>query len=77
MRFLSFPDAIRKRVGEEVGDKQGAWAGAYVHRLPLSIDHALGVIYRHDIYNGKTKFVARNLVKGIPFYRYHVGSLYF
>ncbi|RDW77392.1 putative catalytic subunit of DNA polymerase zeta UPR-1 [Coleophoma cylindrospora] len=52
--------------------------GVYVHRLHLSIDYALAVSYRRNLYDGNAKFVARIvLVKGIPFYGYHVGFKYF
>ncbi|KAH6677646.1 DNA polymeras-like protein zeta catalytic subunit [Halenospora varia] len=52
--------------------------GAYIHRLHLSIDYALCVSYRRNVYDGKSKFVARiTLVKGIPFYGFHVGYRYF
>ncbi|KAH6607338.1 hypothetical protein Trco_003651 [Trichoderma cornu-damae] len=48
--------------------------GAYIYRLHLSIDHALGISYRRDRDGDKTKYVARiTLVKGIPFYGYSVG----
>ncbi|KAI9819216.1 MAG: DNA polymerase zeta [Pycnora praestabilis] len=51
---------------------------AYIHRLHLSIDHALAVSYRRNMYDGKTAFVARiTLVKGVPFYGYHVGYQFF
>ncbi|KAL8737539.1 MAG: hypothetical protein Q9181_001591 [Wetmoreana brouardii] len=51
---------------------------AYIHRLHLSIDHALAVSYRRNMYDGKTAFVAHiSLVKGIPFYGYHVGYKFF
>ncbi|KAL8643102.1 MAG: hypothetical protein Q9228_000282 [Teloschistes exilis] len=51
---------------------------AYIHRLHLSIDHALAVSYRRNMYNGRTAFVAHiSLVKGIPFYGYHVGYKFF
>lgn len=51
---------------------------AYVHRLHLSIDHALAVSYRRNVYDGKSAFVAHiTLVKGIPFYGYHVGYKFF
>ncbi|MCJ1393879.1 DNA polymerase zeta [Xylographa bjoerkii] len=50
----------------------------YIHHLRLSIDHALAVSYRRNLYEGKTAFVAHvTLVKGIPFYGYHVGYKYF
>ncbi|MCJ1404208.1 DNA polymerase zeta [Xylographa trunciseda] len=46
----------------------------YIHRLRLSVDHALAVSYRRNLYEDKTAFVAHvTLVKGIPFYGYHVG----
>ncbi|CZR64127.1 probable catalytic subunit of DNA polymerase zeta UPR-1 [Phialocephala subalpina] len=52
--------------------------GAYVHRLHLSIDFALAVSYRRNTYDGNAKFVARiTLVKGIPFYGFHVGYRYY
>ncbi|KAI0389573.1 DNA polymerase family B [Xylariaceae sp. FL0594] len=51
---------------------------AYIHRLHLSIDHALAVSYRRNVYEGKHKYVARiTLVKGIPFYGFHVGYRFF
>ena len=47
---------------------------AYIHQLHLSIDHALAVSYRRNLYDGKTQFVAHiTLVKGVPFFGYHVG----
>ncbi|PHH64053.1 hypothetical protein CDD81_5046 [Ophiocordyceps australis] len=53
-------------------------AGSFIFGLHLSIDHALAVSYRRDP-NGKDgKFVARiTLVKGIPFYGFHVGHRLF
>lgn len=51
---------------------------AYIHQFHLSIDHALAVSYRRNMYDGKTAFVAHiSLVKGIPFYGYHVGYEFF
>ncbi|TPX14878.1 uncharacterized protein E0L32_004987 [Thyridium curvatum] len=53
--------------------------GAYSYRLHLSIDHALAVSYRRDT-NGRDapKYVARiTLVKGVPFYGFHVGYRFF
>lgn len=51
---------------------------AYIHRLHLSIDHALAVSYRRNMYDGKTAFVAHiSLVKGVPFYGYYVGYKFF
>lgn len=52
--------------------------GAYIHRFHLSVDHALAVSYRRNAYDGKAKFVARiTLVKGVPFYGFHVGYRYY
>ncbi|CAM1501679.1 Fc.00g036630.m01.CDS01 [Cosmosporella sp. VM-42] len=52
--------------------------GAYIYRLHLSIDHALAVSYRRDQFGGNAKFVARiTLVKGVPFYGFHVGYRFF
>ncbi|KAI9715895.1 MAG: hypothetical protein M1812_005715 [Candelaria pacifica] len=51
---------------------------AYTRRLHMSIDHALAISYRRNMYDGKTAFVAIiTLVKGIPFYGYHVGYKFF
>ncbi|KAK1500829.1 DNA polymerase family B [Colletotrichum tamarilloi] len=52
--------------------------GAYIYRLHLSIDHALAVSYRRDQFGENAKFVARiTLVKGVPFYGFHVGYRFF
>lgn len=52
--------------------------GAYIHRFHLSVDHALAVSYRRNVYDGKAKFVARiTLVKGVPFYGFYVGHRYY
>ncbi|THW91666.1 putative DNA polymerase zeta catalytic subunit [Aureobasidium pullulans] len=46
--------------------------------LRLSIDHALAVSYRRNIQDGKAVFVAHiSLVKGVPYFGYHVGYKYF
>ncbi|KAL5049890.1 hypothetical protein BDW71DRAFT_174245 [Aspergillus fruticulosus] len=46
--------------------------------LHLSIDHALAVSYRRNAYDKKSVFVAHiTLVKGVPFYGYHVGYRFF
>lgn len=45
-----------------------------IRTLRLSIDHALGVSYRKNVYDGKHSYVAHiSLIKGVPFYGYHVG----
>ncbi|KAH9205962.1 hypothetical protein DL95DRAFT_439016 [Leptodontidium sp. 2 PMI_412] len=52
--------------------------GAYIHRLHLSVDYALAASYRRNMYDGNAKFVARiTLVKGIPFYGFHVGYRFY
>jgi DNA polymerase zeta len=52
--------------------------GAYIHQLHLAIDHALAVSYRRNAYDGQNHYVARiTLVKGVPFYGFHVGYRYF
>lgn len=44
----------------------------------MSIDYALAVSYRRDQSGTNAKFVARiSLVKGVPFYGFHVGYRYF
>ena len=50
----------------------------YVRRLHVSIDHALAVSYRRNVYEGTAAFVAHiTLVKGIPFYGFNVGYKFF
>ena len=49
-----------------------------IRTLQLSIDHALAVSYRKNAYDGKSAYVAHiSLVKGIPFYGFHVGYRYY
>lgn len=49
-----------------------------IRSLHLSIDHALAVSYRYNDVGKKPAFVAHvTLVKGIPFYGYHVGYQFF
>ncbi|CAI7612325.1 unnamed protein product [Penicillium viridicatum] len=49
-----------------------------VRTLHLSIDHALAVSFRRNAYDRRTAFVAHiTLVKGVPFYGYHVGWRFF
>lgn len=49
-----------------------------IRSLHLSIDHALAVSYRYNADGKKAAFVAHiTLVKGIPFYGYHVGYRFF
>ncbi|KAM0279028.1 hypothetical protein ACHAQH_004810 [Verticillium albo-atrum] len=63
---------------EYSGSLEQEEVGAYIYRLHLSIDHALAVSYRRDQYSGNAKFVARiTLVKGVPFYGFHVGYKFF
>ncbi|KAL1840337.1 hypothetical protein VTJ49DRAFT_551 [Mycothermus thermophilus] len=50
----------------------------YIYRLHLSIDHALSVSYRRDPTRDPQRYVARiTLVKGIPFYGFHVGYRFY
>ncbi|KAJ5882836.1 uncharacterized protein N7473_011098 [Penicillium subrubescens] len=45
-----------------------------IRTLHISIDHALAASFRCNAYDRKTAYVAHiTLVKGIPFYGYHVG----
>ncbi|EXJ81893.1 DNA polymerase zeta subunit [Capronia coronata CBS 617.96] len=49
-----------------------------IRTLQLSIDHALAVSYRKNIYEGKHRYVAHiSLVKGVPFYGFHVGYRFY
>ncbi|KAK3216941.1 hypothetical protein GRF29_1g1479958 [Pseudopithomyces chartarum] len=50
----------------------------YVRGLRASIDHALAATYRRNAYDTKTAYVGHiTLVKGIPFYGYHVRYRFF
>ncbi|KAI5243428.1 putative DNA polymerase zeta catalytic subunit [Aureobasidium subglaciale] len=50
----------------------------YIAALRLSIDHALAVSYRRNTADAKAIFVAHiSLVKGVPYFGYHVGFKYF
>lgn len=64
-----------------VSEKQHAdlsQVGSFIYRLHLSIDHALSVSFRRDDQGLNSRFVARiTLVKGVPFYGYHVGYRFF
>jgi DNA polymerase zeta len=49
-----------------------------IRELHFSIDHALAVSYRQKAYDKKIAYVAYiSLVKGIPFYGYHVGYRFY
>ena len=49
-----------------------------INTLQLAIDHALAVSYRKNIYDGRHAYVAHiSLVKGIPFYGFHVGYKFY
>ncbi|KAE8410893.1 hypothetical protein BDV36DRAFT_306610 [Aspergillus pseudocaelatus] len=49
-----------------------------IRDLHISIDHALALSYRRHAYDKKAAFVAHiTLVKGVPFYGYHVGYRFF
>lgn len=46
--------------------------------LHLAVDHALANSFKQNAYDGKTAYVAHvTLVKGIPFYGFHVGYRYY
>ena len=46
--------------------------------LQLSIDHALAVSYRKNIYEGRHHYVGHiSLVKGVPFYGFNVGYKFY
>lgn len=50
----------------------------YIRDLRLSTDHALAVSYRRNAYDGKATYVGHiSLVKGVPFFGYHVGFKFF
>jgi DNA polymerase zeta len=49
-----------------------------IKTLQLSLDHALALSYRKNPYEGNYQYVAHiSLVKGIPFYGFHVGYKFY
>ena len=61
---------------QSVSDR--AAVAIYIRQLNLSIDHALAVSYRRNMYEEKVVFVGHiSLVKGVPFYGYNVGYKFF
>ncbi|KAI9808566.1 MAG: hypothetical protein M1825_003715 [Sarcosagium campestre] len=63
---------------EYEGSVLDAEVNEYTQRLHLSIDHALAVSYRRNLYDGNANFVAHiSLVKGVPFYGFYVGHKLF
>ncbi|KAL4863776.1 hypothetical protein BDV12DRAFT_177089 [Aspergillus spectabilis] len=60
------------------GDLSSEAVRSAARDLHLSIDHALAVSYRRNAHDKKAAFVAHiTLVKGVPFYGYHVGYRFF
>ncbi|EFR02511.1 DNA polymerase zeta catalytic subunit [Nannizzia gypsea CBS 118893] len=63
---------------EYKGDLNPAEVNTAIRTLHASIDHALALSYRRNPLDHSTAFVAYiSLVKGIPFYGYHVGYRYY
>ena len=51
---------------------------SYIYRLHLTTEQALAVSYRRNLLDGRFASVAHiSLVKGVPFYGYHVGYRFF
>ncbi|KAL4924882.1 DNA-directed DNA polymerase zeta catalytic subunit REV3 [Aspergillus undulatus] len=60
------------------GDLSPETVRSAARNLHNSIDHALAISYRRNAYDKKAAFVAHiTLVKGVPFYGYHVGYRFF
>jgi DNA polymerase zeta len=50
----------------------------YIISLRASIDHALAAAYRRNPFDGKSIYVGHiTLIKGVPFFGYHVGYKFF
>ncbi|KAJ5726189.1 C4-type zinc-finger of DNA polymerase delta [Penicillium malachiteum] len=63
---------------EYTGSLEPEAVNSAIRTLHLSIDHALAVSYRRNAYDQKVAYVAHiTLVKGTPFYGYHVGYRFF
>ena len=53
-------------------------ANGYISKFRASIDHALAISYRKDPIRDRPMYVARiTMVKGIPFYGFHVGYRFY
>ncbi|KAL2260191.1 hypothetical protein VTK26DRAFT_5878 [Humicola hyalothermophila] len=60
------------------GPLDKATVSEYIYRFHMSVDRALSVSYRRDQYSQPQSFVARvTLVKGVPFYGFHVGYRFY
>ncbi|KAF5861120.1 DNA polymerase zeta [Aspergillus alliaceus] len=60
------------------GDLSPEEVGRATKDLHIAIDHALALNYRRNANDKKAAFVAHiTLVKGVPFYGYHVGYRFF
>ncbi|KAJ5918248.1 hypothetical protein N7454_010623 [Penicillium verhagenii] len=60
------------------GSLEAEAVNSAIQTLHVSIDHALAVSYRRNAYDQKVAYVAHiTLVKGMPFYGYHVGYRFF
>lgn len=78
MGLLTLNKVSSERVALQVFFSHQAAVRSAIRRLHLSIDHALALNYRRNAYDKKTAFVAHiTLVKGVPFYGYHVGYRFF
>ncbi|PKY07828.1 DNA polymerase zeta catalytic subunit [Aspergillus campestris IBT 28561] len=63
---------------EYTGDLSPEHVSSATRSLHLSIDRALAVSYRRNEYDKRAFFVAHiTLVKGVPFYGYHVGYRFY
>ncbi|CAI4210967.1 unnamed protein product [Parascedosporium putredinis] len=78
--LVEYNGSLAQEAGEDFrhSPRTPSLLGAYMYRLHMSIDYALAVSYRRDQSGTNAKFVARiSLVKGVPFYGFHVGYHYF
>ncbi|KAL9114223.1 MAG: hypothetical protein Q9227_001645 [Pyrenula ochraceoflavens] len=74
--FIEYVGSLDSSEGTDISLRTTVSTAA--RNLHQSIDHALAVSYRRNAYDGKSVFVAHiSLVRGIPFYGYHVGYKYF
>lgn len=72
-QFFFFFSVVRK-----IGLLTRCAVSEYIYGLHLSIDRALAINYRRDQHREPQNFVARvTLVKGVPFYGFHVGYRYY
>lgn len=84
--YVEYRGPLEKKLGKAAchslnaqdGPSDTAVVSEFILKLHASIDQALAVSYRRDRDRDRSRFVARiTLVKGVPFYGFHVGYRFY